>query len=852
MAGLRKSLSAILLIFTFTQIAHADRSQLQDGYLLVPRIDVDGFGALELHFRIEFQQEYLFVLDYVTEASQSIANSGSFDPVLLTLDIDTIELPGGELYWARLGLVADSPEVIFNLLDALPVDQGSTGEGGSAEADSIERGGTRYDALCAGCHGADGSAAGSPPLTGAMPLDELVGIIEQTMPFGSPDDCAADCAADIASYIQATFVNQDEIASPSNPKILHRLNRSEFNNTIRDLLGTEQQPAMNFPADDTGYGFDNIAAVLSLSPLQVELYEQAAWSLAEELVTLEGSPGVWYAFAQDARCSTGGASGDFWNLWSNGTCSIQVSLPVDGTYKLSARIAAHQAGGELAQAALVVDGSSVLTTDVTATSGSFELKEATATLGSGVHEIGVAFLNDYYNPQQGADRNLLVDWFQLEGPLEIDPSDRRLIICDPEVVGEQPCAESILQSFLLRAWRRPPTGEEIDRLYGLVELARSEGDDFNTGITLAAAAALQSPNFIFRVELDVDAEAADVHPLDDYELASRLSYFLWSSTPDVELLDLADQGRLQDPGELQNQVERMLDDPRSTALIENFAGQWLHTRAIADVLPDPAVFPQWRESLKESMKQEADLFFRTFIDEERSMLELLTATDTFIDSNLAGHYGIPGTFGDEPVRVDLGPDTLRRGILGQAGLLAVLSYPTRTSPVLRGKWVLGELLCAEPPPPPPGVEGLAEEAIKDGTVAEVLAQHRQREECAVCHDLMDPIGLGLENFDGIGAWRSVENGTPIDPSGILYGAGPFTGPAAMSDMLAQDPRFPACVTEKLFTYGMGRGTIDDDQPHIEAITRSFVESDHNFRSLVTLIVTSEPFRTRSHAAGEQP
>ncbi len=851
---------AILIVATFSQLAHAGRSQIDNNHLWVPRIDVDGFGALELSFRIEFDGEYFFVLEYANETSLSVANSGSFDPIQLTIDIDEIELPGGELYAAQLGLVAQSPIIVFRLTDAVLLSSGSqpgTDTGGDSDAASIERGQTSYETLCASCHGVDGSGGTFPALTDDVPLATLIENIEATMPLGNAQDCVGACAADIAAYILATFVERSEVPPLFSAKILHRLNRSEFNNTIRDLLGTTQRPAENFPADDTGYGFDNIAAVLSLSPLQVELYEQTAWDLVEELVSLEGSPGLWRSLAQDAQCSTGGATGELWNLWSNGSCSIQVTLPVDGTYRLSARVAGQQAGPDLAESALLVDGSSVLTTEVSASRDSLQEIQITTTIGAGVHEIGVAFLNDYYMPDLGEDRNLLVDWIQLEGPLEVNAADRHLMICDPEEIGEQACGEAILESFLLRAWRRPASAEEVAELYTFVDLAKAEGDDFNTGITLAVVAALQSPNFIFRVELDDDPTAQVMHPLGDYELASRLSYFIWSTTPDDELLELAGQGRLQDASVLAQQVDRMLNDPRSSALTENFAGQWLHTRAIADVQPDPATFPQFDESLRASMQMQAEMFFRTFIDEDRSMLELLTATDTFVDANLASHYGISGSFGSEPVRIDLGPDTSRRGILGQAGLLAVLAYPTRTSPVLRGKWVLGEMLCAEPPPPPPGVEGLAEAAIADGSVAEVLAQHREREECAVCHDLMDPIGLGLENFDGIGAWRTLENGNPIDASGVLYGAGAFQGPAAMVDMLAEDPRFPACMTEKLYTYGMGRAPTDYDLPYLEAITQDFVADDHSFRTLVELIVASEPFRSRSGAqadsqAGDAP
>jgi mono/diheme cytochrome c family protein len=404
-----------VLFAGFTQLAHAGRSELIDGYLLVPRVDVDGLGPLELRFSVEFDGEYFFVLEAVNEASSTEANSGEFEPERLTIEIYQTELPGGELFSVLLGLVSDAPVVIFNLLEAVHLNPESPDPdpGNGSYPGDPERGRSTYESQCAICHGAGGSGGVAPALTSDVPLAELIETIAQTMPLDDVTRCDNDCAADVAAFILTTFVDPPDDLPALNVKTLHRLNRTEFNNTIRDLLGTNQQPADNFPADDIVFGFDNIAAVLSLSPLHVELYEQAAWNLAEALVSLESSPGLWSLYAQDSDCSVGGATGEYWNLWSNGSCSMRIPLPVDGTRRLTAWVSPMQAGPDLVQSALMVDGSSVLTTQVAAASGSFEEIQTTAQISGGTPEIGVAFLNDYYNPDLAEDRNLLVDWFQV-------------------------------------------------------------------------------------------------------------------------------------------------------------------------------------------------------------------------------------------------------------------------------------------------------------------------------------------------------------------------------------------------------------------------------------------------------
>ena len=490
---------------------------------------------------------------------------------------------------------------------------------------------------------------------------------------------------------------------------MHRLNRTEYRNTVRDLLGTQADPASNFPADDVSLGFDNIAQVLTVSPLHLELYEQAAQELAKEALAPNGS----------ARA--------------------------------------------------------------------------------------------------------------------------RILPCDPTGIG---CREPALADLAYRAWRRPVARAELDGLLGLVNVALDEGGGVEMGMELALRAILLSPHFIYRPELEQDSGANSAHPLGDYEIASRLSYFLWSSMPDDALLAAAEAGELQDDAQLAAQVKRMLADPKAAALVDNFAGQWLRLRAFSEHQPDYEAFPDWDDGLRNAMRRETELFFSEFLKGNAPLDALLTADFTFLNQRLAEHYGLPFSGGQELQRVSLSDSGERRGLLTQGSLLTVTSTPTRTSPVKRGVWVLEELLCDGPPAPPPGVEGLVEDGSFGGSLREQLEEHRSNPACSGCHSVMDPIGLGLENYDGVGGFRVDDNGNPIDPSGELLNSGSFSGVTELADLLQEDPRLSHCVIEKLLTYALGREIVEDEHPFIEEIAEQLVLSGNSLPGLIELLVLSEPFRTR--------
>lgn len=626
---------------------------------------------------------------------------------------------------------------------------------------------------------------------------------------------------------------------------VHRLNRTEYNNTVRDLLGTALRPADDFPADDLSYGFDNIADVLSMSPTHVELYERAAELLVSEAMSLPASLVKTKLEGETVGGSVGVAAGEAWNLYSSGDVSSSVSFPGKGQYRISTRVWGTQAGDEPAKVVLSVGGVQLGTYDVPNTSTNPVVLEAMATVDGGNKVVSVEFTNDFYDETTMADRNLYVDWIEVEGPLDaqgVNPQRERIFTCDP-VKGGDTCARQILGDFARKAWRRAISDDELNGLFAFVTLAKAEGDSVDVGLKLALQAVLVSPNFLFRIEMDPDPTSLTPHPLNDFELASRLSYFLWSSMPDDELLQVAEEGRLQDEGELRAQVLRMLDDPRSESLIENFAGQWLYTRALGDHEPDYAIFPTYNDELQEAMRTETKLFFREFLYGDRSLTEMLTADFTFANDKLAAYYGLPAVEGSEFKQVSL-EGTARQGLLTQGSLLTVTSHPTRTSPVKRGKWVLEQLLCSAPPPPPPGVEGLPKVPMPTSTLREKMEQHRKDPVCASCHTAMDPIGFALESFDGIGTYRTEDQGFPIDASGQLPTGETFNGAREMADLISGDPRFGRCASKQLFTYALGRGSEPRDRKYIDHIAVEFAAGGYKMKDLIALIVTSEPFRLR--------
>jgi hypothetical protein len=624
--------------------------------------------------------------------------------------------------------------------------------------------------------------------------------------------------------------------------VMHRLNRVEYANTVRDLLGTTLTPADTFPADDVSFGFDNIAQVQTLAPLQFELYEQAAALLAEEALAIPSALESWQFEAEEQMGTSGAANGSVWVLSSNGEVGAPVDIPTDGQYRVRARVYGQQAGPDLPQAGLMVGGTTLQTFDVAAEQANPEIIEVTADVTAGNKQVGVAFLNDYYEPPD--DRNLYVDWIEFEGPLGVvgeNPIREKLVTCDP--VGAE-CRRDIISDLARRAFRRPVTDEEVNRLLTLVDLAVSEGDTVDRGLELAVQAILLSPHFLFRPELDDDPTSDEPHPLNDFELASRMSYFLWSSMPDEELFAAAEAGDLTgDDEKLAAQIDRMLADPKADALVKNFAGQWLLIRALTDHVPDYEAFPDYDQELEDAFRTETELFFGEFLAGKESLNKLLSADFTFINDRLAAHYGLPSP-GSDFERVSLEGNDERFGLLTMGSLLTVTSYPTRTSPVKRGVWILEQLLCDGPPPPPPGVEAL-EEVMTSGSLRERLAQHREDPTCATCHDLMDPLGLAMENYDGIGAYRTEDEGEPIDASGELPNeAGAFGDLPEMVALLEQDERFSTCLVEKLLVYGLGRGVESTDHVYIEDIVMQSSETDYRLPEVLKAIVMSDLFRMR--------
>ncbi len=682
-------------------------------------------------------------------------------------------------------------------------------------------------------------------------------------PAGASTDAGAPTSASLAATPVADAATPaDAFTIPPYPLdpgrvTLHRLNRVEYNATVRDLLATTRAPADDFPVDDRGYGFDNIADVLTLSEVQMELYLGATETLVDEALRDPSPPSTAHQYEGEGLTGTvGAATGNAWNLWSNGELPVQFTPPYAGTYHVTVRAWEDAAGPADAAMELRLDGSVVRAfnvPNVAASPGEFTA-DVTFTSTAPV-SVAAAFTNDYYVATPRADRNLYVDWIRIEGPVgpvgPPNPTRDAILVCTPtagDVASEDACARRIVAAFGRRAWRRPLTDDEVAGLAGLLSTARAQGEGFETGIALAMQAMLLSHNFLFRVELDADPASWVTHPLTDHELASRLSYFLWSSMPDAALFAAADAGTLQQPDVLRAQVARMLADPKARSLTDNFAGQWLYTRSVADHDVDAATFPGFDPALRASFAAETGAYFGAFLRGEVAMDRFLTADFTYVDDALARYYGItaPGT----GLRRASLAGSRRGGLLTQASLLLVNSHADRTSPVRRGQWVLNQLLCQPPPPPPPDVPPLPTETMPTGSLRQRFEAHRASPVCASCHAQMDPLGFAFEHFDAVGAWRDTDSGFAIDTTGTLPGTTrAFDGAAPLAALLAQDPRLPRCVAQQWFTYALGRGPEDYDTRTLDGLARDWSAAGLRLPDLVTGIVLSEAF---THRRGEIP
>ena len=646
---------------------------------------------------------------------------------------------------------------------------------------------------------------------------------------------------------------------------LRRLNRFEYNTTIRDLIGVDYHLADDFPTDDTGYGFDNNGDVLSISPLLMEKYLNAAEKIVHSAIVTPEAASTPVRVDLNKMGSTITAPMTQRGsrlLGTNGEVFMDFNFAVKGEYTLQISAYGDQAGTDPAKMSIKLDNQQIAGFDVPSREDHPQTFQVPITTSVGSHKLAVAFTNDYYEPTnpnpRKRDRNLYVQSMQIHRPEGMPPvlpaTHTRIIFCKPsETLTEDAAARKILTSFARKAFRRPPTASETDRLVHYVAQAKSKGESFERGIQLAVEAVLVSPNFLFRVEIDSKPnDPTAKRTLTDYEFATRLSYFLWSSMPDDELLNVAAKGQLQTPAVLAAQLKRMLKDPKAHALAENFAGQWLELRNLATVSPDTMRFPDFNEALRSAMKTETEMFFDSIVEDDRSILDFIDAKYTYLNEPLAKHYGISGVTGDSFRRVELTSDQ-RGGLLSQASILTVTSNPTRTSPVKRGKWVLEQLLDQPPPPPPPNVPALADDKKGPlvGTLRQRMEQHRSNPMCASCHARLDPMGFGLENYDATGGWRTQDGGQPIDASGVLPGNVKFNGPAELKAILRTKKTLVArCISEKLLTYGLGRGVESTDKCWLDGIVDYVSKHDYRFSAVVTAIVESDPFRKRRGDGGK--
>ena len=704
---------------------------------------------------------------------------------------------------------------------------------------------------------------------------------------------AGEEVAAFLKTVEAMFERADRDAKPDPGHVtVRRLNRTEYNNTIRDLVGVDFLPAEDFPSDDIGHGFDNIGDVLSLSPVLMERYLAAAETIVQRAIVVEPpKPPVRRQAARYLEPAGGDvpqsrfrpiAAPKQEKIRDIGPLHTPHNVDKDAEYRFRVRVYAQHPDKKPVRIALLAIGPEpqtqeqkdaveslagtamrpcvvLATAEVKADSEqTAEVIEVPIARMAGVQRIAVALVK---TPEGEPAPTLFVEYLELEGPFDTRPAtQRRLLACDASQPHREQTRE-ILARFTSHAYRRPVTADEIERLVKLVEAAEARGEKWEGGIQLALQAVLVSPKFLFRLELDDRPDSHDPRPIDEFQLASRLSYFLWSTLPDDELIGLAEEHRLTI--NLDEQVRRMLTDPKSQALVENFALQWLQLRRLKSFAPAPKLFPSFNEPLRTAMSRETELFFAAIMREDRSVLELLDADFTFLNEPLARHYGITDTQGNaagqkperpggQPirgpqfVRVSLG-DKQRGGLLTQASVLTVTSNPTRTSPVKRGRWVLEQLLGTPPPPPPPNVPELPqdEKAVLSGSLRQRLEQHRANPSCANCHARMDPLGFALENYDAIGAFRAKDGEFPVDSSGTLPDGQTFAGPAELKAILkGKKELFARCLAEKLLTYALGRGIEYYDRPTTHRITAALAKNDYKFSTLVIEIAKSDPFRMR--------
>lgn len=698
------------------------------------------------------------------------------------------------------------------------------------------------ETYCYDCHG-DGAEKGDTSFDSFDSHDELLAaenlwqltrhnITQGIMPPEKKPQPTQEERALLSRWIDQVVFAVDCEKPKAGHVTMRRLNRVEYQHTVQDLLRIRYNPADDFPPDDTGYGYDTIGEVLSLSPIMLEKYADAAERISETLIPSD--PEQMQIWPPD-----GERRGPYSSYSASQSLFASATIPKDGTYTLRVTAHADQAGGEVCKARLHIDGKERGTRDVPGTSipkpsqTDFKLE-----LRKGTRTFRLAIANDFYKPKNkpgNRDRNLYIHRVELLTPQTAPP--RWLLPAEGE--SEEDAARKRIALLARALYRRPLGDAERQRHVHFYRAQRDAGETYADAIKLNLQALLVSPNFLFRSE-------PQPGPISEYQLASRLAYFLWSSAPDTELLDLAEADQLRDV--LSKQIRRMLADPKAERLDRHFPGQWLQLRSLDIADPDPKRFPAWNDALRDAMRGETEHLFGHIRKSNRPVTELINADYTYLNEPLARHYGIKGVKGINYRHVPLNDPSpkSRGGILTHASILTLSSYPTRTSPVLRGAWVMETLLGTPPPPPPEDVPELPDDdtAAATASLRDRLESHRDNPLCASCHARIDPIGFGLEHFDAIGAWRDNDHGHPIDATGKLIGGALFDGHAELRDILAGDKadQFVRCLAENLLTYALGRGLTHHDVCAIDAICAETNAKQNRFHALVEAIVFSDPFQ----------
>ncbi len=697
-------------------------------------------------------------------------------------------------------------------------------------------------------------------------------------PSGLPRPAAADYAA-----LTISLENDLDRAAAAKPKLArpsaHRMNRTEYGNAIRELLGLDIDVSAYLPADDSSYGFDNVSSGLQVSPTLVEAYITAASKISRLALGHDTAPARKVYHVREDYSQEDQVEG--LSFGTRGGMLIHHYFPADGEYSISFDVVRTTVGSlfggdsEDEQLEVTLDGQRLklfkigIGKDIVL-NALHDKTEIKVPVKAGQRTVGVTFIATTYVPNVDLNRHYqrsilddnLVDGFTFtpqissvtimgpsNGKRPTDtPSRNKILTCHPANSSEEiPCAKRILTALARKAYRRTVTDRDTETLLSFYQAGRNAGD-FENGIERALQFILAHPEFVFRTEDGpANVKPGQAYRINDLELASRLSFFLWSTVPDDELITLASQGKLKDQAVLEHQVHRMLADPRSHELIKNFAGQWLELRTMQGSTPEGVIYPDFDDNLRQAFRTEAEMFFESIIREDRNVIDLLNADYTFVNERLARHYGIRGIYGSQFRRVPLtGELDIRRGLLGKGSVELVTSVPDRTSPVQRGKWVMMNILGTVPPDPPPNVPALKTSGDKAGpeqTMRQRMEEHRANPACASCHKMMDPIGFALENFDGIGTWRAKENGQKVDASSVLFDGSKINGVVDLRNaLLRYSPQFVRVFTEKLMIYALGRGVDYDDMPVVRSIVHDGERNNYKFSSLVLGIIKSDPFQ----------